>query len=1030
MRKIFFTLIFAASQIFIFAQKSYFQQTVNYKIDVTLDDEKHRIKGNIDIEYVNNSPDALDKIYMHLWGNAYKNQTTAFAKQQLNQRKLRFFRAKEENLGFYENVAFMVDGASTAWEWDKKNPDIAVITLKKPLLAGEKIHITTPLELKIPSSFSRLGHVNQSYQMTQWFPKPAVYDHKGWHPMPYLDQGEFFSEFGNFDVTITLPENYVVGATGTCQQSTEYEFLQQRVNATEAQMKKGFEKTLDFPPSATKTKTLRYLADNVHDFAWFADKRFWVLKNEAILATGKKVDCWVMFTNHDAQYWKKASDYVSRSVKFYSEKVGEYSYPHATAVQSALSAGGGMEYPMITVIGDVGGDKSLDVVITHEVGHNWFYGILASNEREHGWMDEGMNTYYEYLYTQTFYPKKNKRARFMNIGDDELMSVGLSWFAAQNEDQAPATHSKDFLPINYGTCMYGKTGKSLEALAAAIDTATYDAMMKAYFEKWKFKHPYPEDFRQHCETFTKRNLSWFFDGTINSNEQVKMTFLPNKVKNNLNSDLLLKVRSTGLNVPIVIDAYKNRRIVASKVYEKPATEKEIEVTFPKGDYDKLVLDGDYRYTQTNRFGTTIRPNGSFPKQYFLPQLKVLNGIERTDRRFNVGVLPVFATNKYDKLQLGLAFHSAMLPTSADRVFYAVPLYSFSQKQLNGIAAAKKSWYPKKGKIASFDLEGNLRGFSSNYDDGYDFTDRYRRVQLGTTINLRKSKLTSPKSASISARVVNITNFYGQGVDFLAKKWKDTTSSYNIGEVKLTLKNDFILSPRTFSVTLQAGKGFSKIFAQFNNKVQFERKREALYIHAFAGSFLQYKNPNAYVSFQSNGITTSSPSQRDYMYDNLMLARSQRTPRYYFTPIGTKDTLIGGGWQSQQIFMQDASMRTLGIALQSESWLMGAGAAYNLPLPLPVGLRPYFDFSLVPEKDIIGKNKITAAYTAGVGVIVVPDIFEIYLPIPVRKEDGWQTLDKNLYFDKREKYYQRIAFMLNLNKLNPYKLTKDNRFKLF
>jgi aminopeptidase N len=150
-------------------------------------------------------------------------------------------------------------------------------------------------------------------------------------------------------------------------------------------------------------KTIQYKAENVHDFAWFADKRFYVQKEDVTLPSGRKVDTYVMFTYYEADLWKEAILYVNRSVEYYSDRIGEYPYPHATAVQSALSAGAGMEYPMITVIGGSGNGKSLDQVITHEVGHNWFYGILASNERQFVWMDEGFNSFYEQAYIKKYY---------------------------------------------------------------------------------------------------------------------------------------------------------------------------------------------------------------------------------------------------------------------------------------------------------------------------------------------------------------------------------------------------------------------------------------------------------------------------------------------------------------------------------------------------------------------------------------------------------------------------------------------------
>ena len=298
------TLFFALLGSFsVFAQDEYFQQEVNYTIEVTLNDSSHMLTGSIEMEYINHSPDELQEIYMHLWANAYKNRTTAFAKQKVTHGSSKFYFAKDKDLGRFKGLDFKINGTTTEWNYKKGSPDIAIIKLDTPLKSGESLKISTPLNLQIPASFSRLGHVGQSYQMTQWYPKPAVYDKDGWHPMSYVDMGEFYSEFGAFDVKITLPENYVVGSTGEVQNESEQLFLQERVEVTKRMLAeleddalKAAAKRDSFPPSSANYKTLHYLAKDVHDFAWFADKRFYVQKSDVTLSSGKKIDTWAMFT--------------------------------------------------------------------------------------------------------------------------------------------------------------------------------------------------------------------------------------------------------------------------------------------------------------------------------------------------------------------------------------------------------------------------------------------------------------------------------------------------------------------------------------------------------------------------------------------------------------------------------------------------------------------------------------------------------------------------------------------------------------
>ena len=279
-------------------QSAYFQQEVNYKIDVRLDDTLHILTGDLDLEYVNHSPDTLSFIYFHLWPNGYKDPSTAFAKQKLRTGSTRFYFSSDKEKGNMTGLDFRVDGAPAILDFQAA--DIAKLILPSPLIPGQRVRIRTPFRVKIPAAFSRLGHVGQSYQITQWYPKPAVYDRDGWHPMPYLDMGEFYSEFGSFEVSITLPSNYVVGATGSLEDPSEAAFLEQKAAADARYLTALPDQPVkapdSFPASSPVRKTIHYRAGQVHDFAWFADKRFRVAKSAVTLPSGRKVDTWVMFT--------------------------------------------------------------------------------------------------------------------------------------------------------------------------------------------------------------------------------------------------------------------------------------------------------------------------------------------------------------------------------------------------------------------------------------------------------------------------------------------------------------------------------------------------------------------------------------------------------------------------------------------------------------------------------------------------------------------------------------------------------------
>ncbi|MGZ8551583.1 MAG: M1 family metallopeptidase, partial [Chitinophagaceae bacterium] len=223
-------LLALSSQLAAFSQ--YWQQQVNYTIDVSLNDKEHTLNGFEKIEYINNSPDTLTFIWFHIWPNAYKNDKTAFSDQFLENGSTEFYFSGKEQKGYINRLDFKVNDITAKTEDHPQHIDILKLVLPTPLPPGQKTIITTPFHVQLPYNFSRGGHDGDSYQVTQWFPKPAVYDKNGWHPMPYLSQGEFYSEFGDFDVNITVPENYVVAATGELQNEEEKEWLKERATFT------------------------------------------------------------------------------------------------------------------------------------------------------------------------------------------------------------------------------------------------------------------------------------------------------------------------------------------------------------------------------------------------------------------------------------------------------------------------------------------------------------------------------------------------------------------------------------------------------------------------------------------------------------------------------------------------------------------------------------------------------------------------------------------------------------------------------
>lgn len=488
--------------------QSYWQQQVNYRIDVSLSDAGHTLDGFEKINYTNHSPDTLRFIWFHCWPNAYRNDKTAFSEQLLLNDRTDFYFSDRDQRGYINRLDFKVNGVTATMEDHPQYIDIIRVLLPQPLAPGQSITITTPFHVQLPQNFSRGGHIGESYQITQWYPKPAVYDRKGWHPIPYLDQGEFYSEFGDYSVSITIPKNYVVAATGELQNEEEKQWLRTRAGfiwepvVHKQSVKRGstryVKKTVQlYPASDKEAKTLYYEQKNVHDFAWFADKRFVVAHDTLGLPSGKTVEVFSYYLPGSGKVWKESTDFIKKAVRYRSALIGEYPYKTVSAVEAPLSAGGGMEYPTITNIVSVSSPAELESIIEHEVGHNWLYGILATNERVYPWMDEGMNTYYDNRYkTWEEQPAAKSKEGFFRDhlpSDDDVL---LATMVALKKDQPVNTPSEAFTSANYGLIPYGKAGDWMKLLEQWLGQPLFDSCMQAYFREWGFKHPYPEDFKK------------------------------------------------------------------------------------------------------------------------------------------------------------------------------------------------------------------------------------------------------------------------------------------------------------------------------------------------------------------------------------------------------------------------------------------------------------------------------------------------------------------------------------------------------
>jgi len=967
----------------------YFQQEVKYSIDVTLNDEKHELSGKEELTYTNNSPQKLDFIWFHLWPNAYRDNHTAFGKEQLRHDERKFLFAKAEQRGYIDGLDFKVDGQAAKLEYDPANPDIAKLVLPKPLAAGASVVISTPFHVKIPASFSRLGHVGQSYQISQWYPKPAVFDRRGWHPMPYLSQGEFYSEFGSFDVTITLPANYTVGATGVLQNPDEQARLAGLAAADASKKTKtDFGTDMSFPASASSTKTLRYVQDRVHDFAWFADKRFHVLKDNVTLPSGKSVATWVMFTNKDPEKWVKGLQDLNAAILNYSKWVGEYPYSAATAVDGALVAGGGMEYPMVTV--------TLPSAIVHEAGHNWFYGILGSNERDFPWLDEGVNTY-EHLRVEALTNPQAGILGDVGVSAKATKAFGLENLPGSAFNMAPyqmlASHGVDqpvqgpsspaYSGINYGATVYFKTAALLNYLAGYLGQDVFDRAMQAYYSEWQFRHPYPEDMQVVFERSTGQKLGWFFKEMLTNTQQYNADIGAIAVFNDVVKVLVATDSPTPWAVPVSsVDAQ-------GKVLETlwttpfgntdpdPEEDATSQLNFKRENVAAIVVDANYVAPQLNRRDDRLKLSGSVPRWEPL-RLRPLLSLERWDKN-TVNWLPVAGYNTSDKFMLGAAFYNS--PLTPKKIQYlAMPIYAFGTNELNGIGSIQLNVLP--GRFARRVITAaTVQRF-----------ERYLKFEPTLTLMLPHRSFYGLKHqvqvavTSVEDQDLNRT----RSIQTLEYKLRGGNALQTWGaqvELNHLVGDDTETSTGGQATLLRAALSYSRYYSP-KNKVS---------LRLFGGSFLQKNDQPEFVM----GLSGSP----DYRRQTAFLDRQM-----------TSHAVTA---QLHQTDDRDGAFRAF-LPVYSGSWLTAINAKVDVPkLPLTV----FADFGLVSGSRLY--SGLTPGdrsfYDAGFTVPLFGELLEFYLPVAGSQyADGLPS--------SRQDFTDRIRFVLRLNALSPFRLLDDQLSK--
>ncbi len=516
MKKLVLALLTASG---LFAQKNpnacYWQQHVDYKMEVSMDVKTYRYTGTQELVYTNNSPDTLKRVFYHLYNNAFQpgsemdarlqtisdpdgRMVKSFKNGDKTVKESRIASLKPEETGYLKISNFKQDGADA-----KNNIEGTILTvdLSKPLLPGQSTTFTMSFDGQVPLQIRRSGRNSDegvALSMTQWYPKMAEYDFEGWHADPYIGR-EFHGVWGDFDVKITIDKDYTIGSTGYLQNKNE--------------IGKGYEDAgvqVKYP-KRTKTLTWHFVAPMVHDFAWGADKEY--VHDKLIGANGVELHFFYKNNPKYAEFWKKLQPKTNELLEFYNEHIGLYPYKQYSVIQGG---DGGMEYAMCTLITGDRSYGSLVGVTAHEFAHSWFQHILASNESKHYWMDEGFTSYISDLAMETVLPN-DKKEKSAHPWTDAY--GGYFYMVAGGKEQPLSTHGDRFdFNQNYGISAYSKGTIFLSQLGYVIGQENLAKTLKRFYNDFKFTHPTPNDIKRTAEKVSGAHLDWYLtDWTMTTN---------------------------------------------------------------------------------------------------------------------------------------------------------------------------------------------------------------------------------------------------------------------------------------------------------------------------------------------------------------------------------------------------------------------------------------------------------------------------------------------------------------------------------
>tara|TARA_B100000902_G_scaffold399620_1_gene471383 strand:+ start:1544 stop:3379 length:1836 start_codon:yes stop_codon:yes gene_type:complete len=578
--------------------QNYWQQAVDYKMNVEMNVEDYTYTGEQQLTYTNNSPETLHKVFYHLYFNAFQPGSEMAARVNNGKDKNTRFNVNIDSINYNQQGYLKVydlkqDGKSIK---SVLSGTILEVTLIEPIKPGNSTIFSLNFEGKVPDLIRRSGKNSSesvALSMAQWYPKMAEYDYEGWNAEPYLGR-EFHGVWGNFDVRITLNKKFTVAASGYLQNPEE---VGHGYSEGKGKAKK-------------KKLSWHFYAPNVHDFTWSADPNY--IHDTFLGPNGVELHFFYVDNPKYNSTWKKLQPKTAELMEFFNKRLGEYPYKQYTVAQGG---DGGMEYAMMTLITGNRSYESLLGVTAHELAHSWFQHVLATNEMKYEWMDEGFTTYISTLAVEEMLNKKTLFP-FSSSYDNYFYLV-----SSGKEEPQQTNANRYIYNMAYEISAYSKGAIFLAQLGYIIGESKLNKTLKSYFEEFKFKHPTPNDFRRVAERISGIQLKWYLTDWTQTTNTIDYA-IKSIDENSENTNIRLK--RVG-NMPMPLDVLVKFEDGSTSVYYIPIplmrgekespygldwevledwawaySEYQIEINKAKGKVSEVLIDPSFFMADINR----------------------------------------------------------------------------------------------------------------------------------------------------------------------------------------------------------------------------------------------------------------------------------------------------------------------------------------------------------------------------------------------------------------------------------------------